>query len=338
MFEDKSCIKVFIISLIILVVIFLWSLGTGRYDLNIISVSKILISKILNNPSNCSIKSESILFVLRLPRALGAVLVGSALSLSGGSYQGVFKNPLVSPNLLGVSAGASVGAGISILLGYDILGVQIFSFFGGILAVLLTSNIPKLLKNNSDIMLVLTGIIVGGVMGSIMGIIKYVADSETQLPAIIYWQMGTLSRISYYDLIVLGPIMIISMFLLILVSWRINVLSLGDKEAKTLGINVERLRGLIIVLSTILTASCVCLAGTIGWIGLVIPHFARLIIGPDNSKMMPISAICGAGFMILVDTISRGISTSEIPISIITGLIGSPMYLYLLVKQGTEIK
>lgn len=338
MLQDKNFKKVLFYSILFLTLIFIWSISTGRYDLNIISVFKIIVNKILNRDIKDYEQPIKVLKTLRIPRAVGALLVGASLSISGGTYQGVFKNPLVSPNLLGVSAGAAVGSGIAILLNKGILGIQIFSFLGGIIAVYLTAKIPELLRNASDLMLVLTGIIISGVMNSIMGIIKYVADSETQLPAITYWQMGSLARISEKDILILGPIMVVSIGLLILLSWKINILSLGDKEAQTLGVNVKKLRKFIIILSTLLTASSVSIAGTIGWIGLVIPHFTRIIIGPDNTKMLPLSTIFGAIFLILVDTLARGISASEIPISILTGLIGAPLYLYLLVKQGTDLR
>lgn len=338
MLRDRSYIKVLIGAILSLILIFLWSLGTGRYDLNILSVSKIFLSRFISISPSWDIKAESVLFTLRLPRALAAVLVGGALALSGGSYQGVFKNPLVSPDMLGVSAGASVGAGIGILMNQGILGIQISSFIGGIIAVMLTSNIPKILRNNSDLILVLSGVIVGGLMNSLMGIIKYMADSETQLPEITYWQMGSLARVSDKDLIFLGPIIIVFTAILLLVGWRINILSLGEKEARSLGVDVGKFRGLIIICSTILTASSVCISGTIGWVGLVIPHFSRMIIGPDNNKMLPLSFVFGASFMLLIDTLARALTSSELPLTILTGLIGAPFYLFLLVKQRMKIQ
>lgn len=338
MLRDRSYIKVLIGAILSLILIFLWILGTGRYVLNILSVSKIFLSRFISISPSWDIKAESVLFTLRLPRALAAVLVGGALALSGGSYQGVFKNPLVSPDMLGVSAGASVGAGIGILMNQGILGIQISSFIGGIIAVMLTSNIPKILRNNSDLILVLSGVIVGGLMNSLMGIIKYMADSETQLPEITYWQMGSLARVSDKDLIFLGPIIILFTVILLLVSWRINILSLGEKEARSLGVDVGKFRGLIIICSTILTASSVCISGTIGWVGLVIPHFSRMIIGPDNNKMLPLSFIFGASFMLLIDTLARALTSSELPLTILTGLIGAPFYLFLLVKQRMKIQ
>lgn len=338
MLRNKNYTLVLLSSLGVLILIFLWSLSTGRYDLNIISVSKLLISKVFGTNSGIADKSSAILFKLRLPRALAALFVGAALAMSGASYQGVFKNPLVSPDMLGVSSGAAVGAGIAILLNFNVLGVQVASFLGGIIAVMITSYIPKLLRFSSDLILVLSGIIVSGIMTSFMGLIKYMADSETQLPEIVYWQMGSLAKVSIDNLYFLGPVIIIFSSILIMLSWKINILSLGDKEASSLGINTKVFKIIIIISSTFLTASSVCIAGTIGWIGLVIPHFCRILIGPDNSKLLPLSFIFGGSFLLLIDTLSRSISSTELPITILTGLVGAPFYLYLLYKQRMNIK
>lgn len=338
MVKSKRYPIVLMSFILLLLIIFLWTLGTGRYGLNIISVVKIFVSKIIPIPKNWDATSESVLFTLRLPRAIAAILVGGSLAISGGAYQGVFKNPLVSPDMLGVSAGASVGAGCGILLNLGVVGIQAAAFCGGMIAVFITSSLPKALNNGSDIILVLSGIIVGGIMNSIMGLIKYVADSETQLPGIIYWQLGSLAKVMKRDVMVILPIIVISAILLISLSWRINILSLGEREAKSLGVNVVRTRGAIIIFSTLLTASSVCISGTIGWVGLVIPHLSRMIVGPDNVKMLPLSFILGSSFMLLIDTLSRVLTSAELPISILTGLVGAPFYLYLLVKQRMRLQ
>lgn len=338
MVKSKRYPIVLMSFILLLLIIFLWTLGTGRYGLNIISVVRIFVSKIIPIPKNWDATSESVLFTLRLPRAIAAILVGGSLAISGGAYQGVFKNPLVSPDMLGVSAGASVGAGCGILLNLGVVGIQASAFCGGMLAVFITSSLPKVLNNGSDIILVLSGIIVGGIMNSIMGLIKYIADSETQLPGIIYWQLGSLAKVMKRDVMIILPIIVISAILLIALSWRINILSLGEREAKSLGVNVVRTRGAIIIFSTLLTASSVCISGTIGWVGLVIPHLSRMIVGPDNVKMLPLSFILGSSFMLLIDTLSRVLTSAELPISILTGLVGAPFYLYLLVKQRMRLQ
>lgn len=280
---------------------------------------------------------KNVIYTLRLPRVAAAILVGGSLSLSGASYQGVFKNPLVSPDLLGVSTGACVGAAIAILLHLNATGIQLLAFGFGLLTVLLTVSIPRLMRNDSLTMLVLSGVIVSGIMGSIMGVIKYVADPETELASITYWQMGSLAKITNSDVLSVSLPILGAMALLIAIRWQINLLSLGDREAKTLGIRIGLTRNIIILCSTLLTACAVCLCGTIGWVGLVIPHLGRILVGPDNIKSIPVSCVLGSIFMLLIDTVARAATTLEIPLSILTGLIGAPFYLYILVKQRMKM-
>ena len=280
----------------------------------------------------------NILFGVRLPRVLASVVVGSALALSGSVYQSIFKNPLVSPDLLGVSSGACIGAAVAILLALPSYGIQASAFIGGIIAVSLTVMIPRILKSTSNIMLVLAGIIVGGAMSSILGFIKYVADPETQLAAITYWQLGSFAYVDMGLLLSILPLTILAAALLLVMSFWIGVLSLGEKEAQTLGANVKVLRGTCIGCATILTASGVCISGTIGWVGLVIPHFSRMLVGTDNRKLLPASLLIGGIFMLLVDTVTRMIGPAEMPISILTGLVGAPFYAWLLYKQRSRLR
>lgn len=264
-------------------------------------------------------------------------MVGGALALSGAAYQGVFKNPLVSPDLLGVSSGACVGAAMAILLELGSGGVQTMAFIMGIVTVGLTALVPKLLKNNSMTMLVLSGVIVSGIMNSLMGIIKYLADPETQLAEITYWQMGSLAKVTAGDLRAVLPAAIAASAVIIAIRWRINILSLGETEAKALGVPIGAVRGIIIVCATLLTASSVCLCGTIGWVGLVIPHMGRILATPDNVKSIPVSFVLGAIFMLVIDTIARALTSMELPLSILTGLIGAPFYFYVLSKQRMKL-
>lgn len=275
----------------------------------------------------------SVVLGLRLPRIIGAILVGSCLAISGASYQSTFQNPLVSPDLLGVSSGACVGAALAILLHLPSFMIMIMAFVAAVLTVAATLAIPKLLRSDSNIMLVLSGIVVGGVTGSLMGIIKYVADPQSELPQITYWTMGSLDNV---DMTVVGiciiPIVICTIIMMRM-SWWIDIISMGEKDAKTLGANVNRIRLITIVCSTLLTAISVCMCGTIGWIGLVVPHFARMFVGPDNTKLMPTSALLGAIFLMVVDTLARNVAVVEVPLGIITGLVGAPFYAWLLYKQ-----
>ncbi len=323
--------------LVILVGLTVLAIGLGRYFISPADVVKILFSKIAPVAQTWEAQAEGVIFTLRLPRILAALLVGMALSLSGAAYQGVFKNPLVAPDMLGVSAGACVGASAAILLHLGQLGVQAVAFLGGILAVLLATAIPRFIKNQSMMTLVLAGVIVSGVMNSVLGLLKYLADPDTELAEITHWQLGSLSSSVWRDILYVGPPILIAAVILLVIRWRINILSLGENEAKSLGTDVRRSRGVIIICATVLTASAVCISGTIGWVGLVIPHFGRMLVGPDNRKLIPVSAALGAIFLLLIDTTARNITSAELPLSILTGLVGAPFYFYLLIKQRMKL-
>ena len=336
--NDKRYLATLNTLILIVVLIVLASLCIGRYGIPVIDAIKILLSKIFPIHGTWDQTMENVIFNLRLPRVISAILVGGALSLSGASYQGMFKNPLVSPDLLGVSAGACVGAALAILGDADIFGIQICAFLGGIIAVSITTAVPKLLKNNSTIILVLAGVIVAGLMSSLLGMLKYVADTEIKLAEITYWQMGSLAKISKTHILSVGPLMIVAAIILVAMRWKMNVLSLGENEARTLGLDISKMRLIVIVCSTILTSCAVCISGTIGWVGLVVPHLGRMLVGPDNTKLMPVTLLIGAGFMLVIDTLARTLTKAEIPISILTGLIGAPFYFWMLVKQRMKLQ
>ena len=323
----------FLVLFLILLVVFVFALCNGHYTLEPVSCIKMLVMKPLGLKGNWKPLDESVLFGIRLPRIVGAIVVGACLALSGASYQSIFQNPLVSPDILGVSSGACVGAALAILLHLSGPLIMVFSFTCGILTVAATLTIPKLLKSNSNIMLVLSGIVVSGLTSSILGIIKYVADPQSELPKITYWTMGALDTVTFSTLAAEIVPIVICILILTRMAWWINIIAQGEKDAKTLGADVPKIRLLAIVCATLLTALSVCMSGTIGWIGLVIPHFARMFVGPDNTKLMPTAAILGAIFLLLVDTVARNIAAVEIPLSIITGLIGAPFYAWLLYRQ-----
>lgn len=310
----------------------LCGLCIGPYAVPIEHTVGILASHFASVPQTWSDMAANVIMEVRLPRILGALLVGAALAVAGGAYQGIFRNPLVSPDLLGVSSGACIGAACAILAGAGVVAVQGGAFVGGILAVACTVSIPRLLKRDSTITLVLSGIIVGGFCGSILGLIKYLADPETELPEIVYWQMGSLAKVDYGTLAFVAPVIVVSIGVVLAMRWRINVLSLGDHEAKALGVNLKLERGIVILFATLLTASAVSLAGTIGWVGLVIPHLARFVVGPNAARSLPVACLMAAGFMLVVDTLAR-ITGIEIPLGIITGFIGTPFFIVLLAKQ-----
>jgi len=318
---------------VILLILIMICLCVGKYSISPDDCLKILFGRVFNIEGNWSGMDENMLLGVRLPRVMAAVIVGAALALSGAVYQGIFRNPLVSPDFLGVSSGACVGAAIAILLSFSSVMIQITAFAGGLAAVAVTMLIPKMLRSESGIMLVLAGIIVGGAMSSILGFIKYIADPETQLAAITYWQLGSFAYVDNKAVLSILPLSVAAAAVLLGMSWWINILSLGEQEAKSLGARVNVLRSVCIICSTLLTAGAVCISGTIGWVGLVIPHFGRMIAGSDNRTMLPASMIIGSIFMLFVDTVTRMAGPAEMPVSILTGLIGAPFFAWLLYRQ-----
>ncbi|MPW25630.1 iron chelate uptake ABC transporter family permease subunit [Alkalibaculum sp. M08DMB] len=323
-----------VVSLLLgsLLVVFLLAISLGRYSMNPLDVIKSIEDTIRGVvPRDSSM--HDVLFIIRLPRIIASILVGAALSLSGAVYQGIFKNPIVSPDLLGVSSGATVGAALAILLGAGMIMIQVSAFIMGMFAVLISTTITKILRNNTNMALVLAGIITGGFMSSILGLLKYIADPETQLAEIVFWQMGSFASINRIQLVAISPFFIVCIAILLALSWRINILSFGEEEAKTLGMNITFYRAITIICASFLTASAVSISGTIGWIGLVIPHLGRLLIGSNNSKLFPVTLLSGGLFMLIIDTLARAATSVEIPISILTGLIGAPFYAWLLWKQ-----
>ena len=271
---------------------------------------------------------------IRIPRTIAAFMVGGCLSVAGLVYQTTFNNKLVSPDILGVSSGCCVGAGIAILLGLPAGLIRMMAFVFGFIAVSIAIFLPKLFRNHSALTLVLSGIIVGSFMDSILAIIKYIADRNDKLADVVFWIMGSLAGIQMDEVLISAFINIFPLMVLFLMGWRINVVSLGIEEAQSLGINYKRDRLIIITCSTILTANCVSISGNVGWVGLVIPHIARTLVGDDSRMSMPSAALSGGLFLMSVDILSRIISVNEIPLSIITGFIGAIIYTVVLAKRG----
>ena len=271
---------------------------------------------------------------IRIPRALASFMVGACLSVAGLVYQTTFNNKLVSPDILGVSSGCCVGAGIAILLGMPAGMIRIMAFIIGFVAVSIAIILPKLFQNHSALTLVLSGIIVGSFMDSILAIIKYIADHREKLADIVFWIMGSLAGIQMDEVLISASISIIPFAVLLFMGWRINVVSLGLEEAQSLGINYKRDRLIIIACSTLLTANCVSISGNVGWIGLVNPHIARAFVGDDARMAIPVAAVSGGLFLMCVDVLSRIVSVNEIPLSINTGFIGAIIYTIVLVRRG----
>lgn len=278
--------------------------------------------------------SESLSMILqeiRLPRILGAIIVGASLSLSGAVFQGIFVNPLVSPSILGVLSGASFGAALGMLLGESFLMIQLLAFIFGFVAVFLALMIGKTYNtSNTLLMLVLGGVISSSLFGAFLSLIKYMADPYNTLPSIVYWLMGSLSAVTLESVGVVFPWVLISTLLLIFFGKHLNLMSLGEDDALALGVDVKKVRFLMIILATLLSTLSVMLAGIIGWVGLVIPHIARFLIGSNHTTLLPFCAILGATFLVIVDTLSRNISHTEIPLGIITSLVGIPVFIFVL--------
>lgn len=335
---DRKKGLVNLVLFLVLLFLIMVCLCVGKYSISAGDCLKILLGKIFRIEQSWSGMDENMLLGVRLPRTMAAVIVGASLALSGAVYQGIFRNPLVSPDFLGVSSGACVGAAAAILMSMPPGLVQTCAFLGGLAAVFLTVFIPRLMRSDSNIMLVLAGIIVGGAMSSILGFIKYIADPETQLAAITYWQLGSFAYVDNAAVRGILPLSVTAAAVLLLMSWWINVLSLGEQEAKSLGADVRLLRGICIVCSTVLTAGAVCVSGTIGWVGLVVPHFGRMTAGSDNRILLPACCFIGGIFMLLVDTVTRIIGPAEMPVSILTGLIGAPFFAWLLYRQRRNVR
>ncbi len=320
------------------VLIFVFSLAVGRYFVPFSEACRILLSPVFPFTRTWSELSASVVTDLRLPRTIAAMVVGAALALSGAAYQSIFKNPMCSPDLLGVSSGACVGAAAAILLNAGSVMIQTGAFLGGMLAVGLTVSIPSLMRSQSTTVLILSGVVVSSLMSSVMSMLKFVADTDTKLAEITYWTMGSFSDVDMPKMLPILPTILIPAAVILLMRYRLNVLSLGDHESRSLGVNLQAVRGIFIFCSTLITASCVCLSGTIGWVGLIIPHTARMMVGADNKKMLPVAMLLGAAFMQAIDILCRTLSVAELKIGILTGMIGAPFFLLILIKQNRNLK
>lgn len=306
------------------------ALFIGRYSVSVPDVIRALLIPLTKN-ATVDAQTATVVLQLRFPRAFASAFVGAGLSASGAAFQGVFRNPLVDSGFLGVNSGAGFGAALAIILfgmGFMVYG---FAFGFGILAVLLSYFIARIYKSVPTIMLILGGTIVSSVFSALLTLIKSIADVNSELPAIVYWLMGSLASVGYGDFWAL-LVIFLGIFVLSLYSWQMNVLSMGEKEAQTMGVNVVFCRRMIIAAATLATAGAVCISGIIGWVGLIIPHIGRMLIGNDARKLLPVSMSLGAVFMVTIDTIARSITTSEVPLGVLTALVGAPFFVFLLKK------
>ena len=321
------------LSLLVLAVV---AAFVGPYPLSPADALRATLERVSGNVPASGSTLDTVLFFVRLPRIAAAMLVGGALAAAGAAYQGLFRNPLVSPDILGVSGGAGLGAVLGIFLSLPVVGIQLLAFLVGLGTVGLVLLIAASVRGREPVLvLVLAGVVVGALAGSAISLLKVLADPYDQLPAITFWLLGSLAAIKLEDLIATVPVAALGLVPLALLRWRINVLSLGDEEAQALGINAARVRMVVIAAATLMTASVVAIAGIIGWVGLIMPHMARMIVGPNFDRLLPAAMILGAGYLLLVDTLARTIAAVETPIGILTAFVGAPVFLWLLARGRT---
>lgn len=322
--------KLVLIALPVLTALF--ALGIGRYVIAPSEVLDAICGKFTGNYEISDMAYKTV-WNLRIPRILLALLVGAGLSAAGCAFQSLFANPLATPDTLGVASGASFGAALGILLGFDQLGMQLLSFFMGALAVVLTW-IGGSGKGRGLSTVVLSGIMIGSLFNALVSLVKYVADAETQLPAITYWLMGGLNSAGYKSLLFGAPPIIVGILLLFLIRWRMNLLPLSEEEAKSSGVNIYGLRAVTVICATMITASCVSMCGQVGWVGLLIPHMCRMKFGSNHLSLLPAAVSFGAVFLVIVDTAARTMTAAEIPVSVLTAIIGAPFFIVLMRKSG----
>jgi iron complex transport system permease protein len=313
------------------------SLTLGKYPVTLKDTVLFFVAKITGHRQATVLSMDlldSLFFSIRLPRVVAAILVGSSLSVAGAAFQAMFINPLVSPSLLGVLAGASFGAALGMILFKSWLAVQFSTFAFGFVSVLVAVGIARMFKGSTILLLILGGVISGAMFTSLLSVVKYCADPYEKLPAIVYWLMGGLSYADAQTVWLISIPMVISMIMLITMSGYLNVLSMGDEEARALGVPVEKIRILLIFLASLVSSLTVVMAGMIGWVGLIIPHISRMLVGPDNKTLIPVSILIGAIYLLLVDNISRLLFDTEIPIGILTSLVGIPFFVFVMKKAN----
>lgn len=335
--EKKRHLPYSVIILILFVALIgciLASIALGRYPIGLREVGGILLSRVVEIEPFWRPVQESLLLQHRLPRILLACMVGCCLATAGAAYQGVFQNPMAAPDILGASSGAAFGAALAILLEMSSSMIVIMAFVCSIATVMLVIYVGSRTKGKKVTGLVLAGIMVGSLVSSGTSFIKMVADPSDQLPAITYWLMGSLNGTGPEEVLLAAIPMLIGLVPLLVLRWRINILTLGDDEAQTMGVNAKRLRVVVILCATLITASSVAVSGVIGWVGLVIPHLTRRMVGNNYKHLMPATMLFGAIFLLLVDDLSRNLLATEIPIGILTSFIGAPFFLYLITRDG----
>jgi iron complex transport system permease protein len=327
--------KVYALAVAAALLMVLVSLGVGRFPISAMEVLSLVSAALFGGTANAPENADLILFSIRGPRIVAAFAVGAALAAAGAAYQNLFRNPLVSPDILGVSSGAALGAVLGIFMALPLIAIQGLAFIGGLSAVaaiyLLGSSLARTHGHDAMLTLVLSGVVIGSLLGSGIALTKYLADPYNQLPAMTYWLLGSFASVTKKDLVVALPVIVLAMLPLLALRWRINLLALPDDEARALGQDVRRLRLIVIVAATLMTAASVAICGIIGWVGLVVPHAVRLLIGAEFSRLLPLTMLIGGTFMLLIDTIGRTVAQIEIPPGVLTAALGTPVFIWLMV-------
>ena len=303
----------------------------GRYPVTLAELADVLLSRVTGRPSAASATVENVVLLVRGPRVLAAVMVGAALAVAGTAFQGLFRNPLVSPDILGASSGAALGAVLGIYFSLGVIGIESLAFVGGLVAVAAVYVIGSMLQGRDPILvLVLTGVVIGALLGAGIGLVKYLADPYNQLPAMTFWLLGSLAATTASDLLPLAGPVALGTAVLVALRWRLNVMSLPEDEARTLGVATGPLRITIVLAATLVTSASVATSGIIGWVGLAVPHLARALVGPDFPRLVPTAALLGGGYLLFIDTLARTAAPIEIPLGILTAVIGTPFFIWLL--------
>ena len=320
-----------LVALAVLIGGLLLAFTVGRYPIGLADLLSVIAAKVTGRAADVPAAVENVIWQVRGPRVLAAALVGAALAVAGTAFQGLFRNPLVSPDLLGASSGAALGAVLGIYFSLGVFAIQAFAFAGGLVAVAAVYMIGSAVRARDPVLvLVLTGVVIGSLLGAGVGLVKYLADPYNQLPAMTFWLLGSLAATSVADLVPLfGPVAV-GTLILVALRWRMNVMSLPDEEARALGLPTGPLRIVIVAAATLVTSASVATAGIIGWVGLVVPHIARTLVGPDFARLIPAAALLGGGFLLVIDTLARTMAPIEIPLGILTALVGTPFFIWLL--------
>jgi len=327
----KMSVKTAILLMAVPLIAGLICLGFGRYTISVPETVQVLIDGLKGERTGEM--AYSVIFNVRLPRIILAMLVGAGLACAGAAFQGLFTN-LATPDTLGVASGASFGAVFAMMFDANLIVIQLMALVFGLISCLITYNISKIKGKSSIIMIVLAGMVVSAMFQAFVSLLKYVADPQDKLPSITYWLMGSMSAVTYKTLVLGSPFIIIGIILIFSLRWRLNILSLNEDEVKSMGVNIKVMRLFIILSASMITSSCVSMCGQVGWVGLLIPHLARMIMGSNNQTVIPISISLGAVFMLVIDTFARSATAAEIPLSILTAIIGAPFFIILVRKTG----